>query len=89
MTEPKPPFEHPEKTYWLDDTRNVTKIIRVLAALCIGLFLADFFYHKHTHFEFENWIGFYGWYGFLAYCCIVLSAKGLRKLLKRPENYYD
>ena len=89
MTEHKPPFEHPEKTYWLDDMRNVNKIIWVLAAFCVGLFLADFFYHKHVHFAFENWIGFYGWYSFLACCFIVLSAKGLRKLLKRPENYYD
>ena len=78
-----------EKKYWLDEARNVDKIVWTLVAVCAVLFLADFFYHKHVHFAFENWIGFYGWYGFLAYCFIVLSAKALRRLLKRDEDYYD
>ena len=89
MTEHKPPFEHPEKTYWLDDMRNVDKIVYGLVTISVLLFLADFLYHKHVHFGFENWIGFYCWYSFLACCFIVLSAKVLRKLLKRQENYYD
>ena len=78
-----------EKKYWLDDPANVTKLVWLLGIVCVALFLADFFYHKHSHFRFENWIGFYAWYGFLAYCFIVLSAKGLRKLIKRDEDYYD
>ena len=78
-----------EKKYWLDDPGNVTKLTRLLVIVCAALLLADFFYHKHTHFAFENWFGFYAWYGFLAYCFIVLSAKGLRKLIKRDEDYYD
>lgn len=77
------------KSYWLDQPRNVNKIVWALAGACAVLFLADFFYHKHGHFDFENWIGFYGWYGFLAYCFIVLSAKALRKVLRRDEDYYD
>ena len=78
-----------ERARWLDDPRNVTRIVYVLYAACALLFIADFFYHKHVHFEFEEWIGFYGWFGFFSYMFIVLSAKQLRKLLYRDETYYD
>lgn len=78
-----------EKARWLDNPRNVTRIVYVLYAACALLFLADFFYHKHVKFDFESWIGFYGWFGFLSYMFIVLSAKALRKVLYRDESYYD
>lgn len=78
-----------QKKYWLDNPANVRLIIIALAIICALLFVSDFFYHKHGHFDFELWPGFYAWYGFASYCFIVLSAKQLRKLLKRDENYYD
>lgn len=66
-----------------------TLLFRLLLVLCGGLLLADFMYTKHGHFAFENAIGFFAGYGFFAYCFIVLSAKALRKLIKRNETYYD
>ena len=87
----KSPVNHnrTEKTYWLDQPSNVDKIVYALWAVCAFLILLDLVYHKHSHFGFENWFGFYAWYGFIAYCFIVLSAKALRRILKRDENYYD
>ena len=64
-------------------------IVYTLYVLCAALLLVDVFYHKHGHFAFEQWFGFYAFYGFLAYMFIVNSAKLLRKLVKRDENYYD
>jgi purine-cytosine permease-like protein len=78
-----------DKKYWLDQPRNVNKIVYTLYTTCAVLFLADFFYHKHAHFNFENWFGFYAWFGFVAYISIVMSAKLFRKIIKRKENYYD
>ena len=78
-----------ERRYWLDEPRNVTRLCRVLYLLCGLLFLADAFYDKHPHFEAESWFGFYGIFGFVACVGLVLAAKGLRRLLRRPENYYD
>lgn len=79
-----------ERTYWLDDSRNVTKIFYALVALCVVVLAADFgAYHKHGHFEFEQLPGFNAFFGFLAYLGLVLSATLLRKLLKRDEDYYD
>jgi len=75
------------KKYWLE--RNVTKLVYLLYAACAALLITDLFYHKHGHFDFEQWFGFYAWYGFIAYISIVMSAKLFRKLIKRKEDYYD
>jgi len=78
-----------EKKYWLDNPRNVDKIIWVICSLCALLMLLDFFYHKHIHFSFEGWFGFYGIFGFLGYVGFVLGAKKLRQVLMRKGDYYD
>ncbi len=78
-----------EKTYWLDDKRNVDKVWWTLIALCVLVFAGDFLYEKHPEFEIEYLFGFYGLYGFIACVFLVLTAKVLRRILKRPEDYYD
>jgi hypothetical protein len=74
---------------WLDDPRNVTRIVRGLVGLCAVLFLADLLYTKHPHFEVEEWFGFYAVYGFLGSVALVLTAKAMRPLLRRDEDYYE
>ena len=85
--------EAPEKTkerrYWLDEPRNVTKIVWALVVICVGLFFADAFYHKHGYVVLERLFGFYGIYGFIVCVGLVLIAKKLRSILMRPEDYYD
>lgn len=78
-----------EKTYWLDNPRNVTKIFWGLVVVCALLFAADAFYDKHVELEAETWFGFYGIFGFVACVALVLAAKELRKILMRGEDYYD
>ncbi len=77
-----------EKTYWLDNKRNHHRIFWVLVAVCAALFLADGVYHKHTEFYWEEWFGFYGLFGFCLSFLLVLTAKGMRKILMRDEDYY-
>ena len=84
-----------EKRYWLDDPKNVDKIVYGLYAVCALLLAVDLFdlfgvlYHKHTHYDFEHWFGFYGFYGLIGSVGLVLAAKLLRKVLMRDEDYYD
>lgn len=42
----------------------------------------------HAHYAFERWPGFYGLFGFASFVFIVFVAKGLRRLVMRPEDYY-
>ncbi len=78
-----------EKRYWLDDPRNVDKIVYALYAVCGLLLVIDPLIHKHGPFAIEHWFGFYGIYGFVACVALVLAAKELRRILMRSEDYYD
>ena len=73
----------------LDWSRNGDRVLIGLYVACGLLFLADFFYEKHSHFFFEDWFGFFAWFSFI--CCVaqILAAKAMRKWLKRDEDYYD
>ena len=77
------------RQYWLDDKRNVKKIIWALVIVCAGLFIADGFYHKHPYFAVEEWFGFYAIYGFVMCVGLVLAAKLMRVFLMRDEDYYE
>ncbi len=68
--------------------RVVSWLVRLLVILCAAFVLADFVIHRHAEFSFEAWPGFYALFGFASYCCIVLSAKSLRRFLRRDEDYY-
>lgn len=81
--------KHGEKRYWLDDSRNVDKIVWALYAVCGLLLVIDPLVHKHGPFAIEHWFGFYGIYGLVACIGLVLAAKELRRILMRPEDYYD
>ena len=90
MSEHDPRPRAPEdKRYWLDDSRNVDKIFYGLLVLCVAVVAADLLYHKHGHFDFETGLGFHAAFGFAAYVLLVSSAKLLRKLVKRDEDFYD
>jgi hypothetical protein len=92
MNEPKPQSEH---VYWLDQPGNVKKVIRIFFICCGVLALLDLIFlfhlqHKHVYFpKFENFPGFFCLYGFGACVLLVLAARQLRKLLMRPEDYYE
>jgi len=77
------------KKYWLDDSRNVRRLYHGLWAIGIGLALLDLVVHRHAEAGFDGLFGFYGVYGFVACVSLVLAAKVLRKLVMRPEDYYD
>jgi len=78
-----------EEDRWLDRPSSVNLIIKILVAACVLSVLADFFYHKHGDYFFQEWIAFDAIFGFAAYVGLVTTAKGLRRLLMRDEDYYD
>jgi hypothetical protein len=78
-----------QRKYWLDRSGNVTKLYRGVWAIGIALIAADLFMHKHEEFGFAGWLGFYALFGFVACVTLVLTAKALRRILKRPEDYYE
>jgi len=78
-----------EKTYFFDNPRNVSLLLRVFYVLCGILFAADFIVHRHTVHPWESFPGFYALYGFIACVLLVIIAKEIRKAVMRKEDYYD
>ena len=78
-----------DKERWLDRPGSVNLIIKVLMGACALSVLADFFYHKHGDYHFQEWIAFDAVFGFLVCVGLVAAAKRMRRLLMRSEDYYD
>lgn len=73
---------------WVDKPGNATRIVYGLGIFCVFLFLLDFTYDKHGHFAVEHVPGFYGIFGFIGFTGLIFAATALRKIVKRPEDYY-
>ncbi|NJO35116.1 MAG: hypothetical protein HC869_20415 [Rhodospirillales bacterium] len=78
-----------DKAYWLDEPRNVTRLVWCLSGVCGLLLAVDVLVPKHGPFPIEHVLGFYALFGFIACVALVLVAKALRRVLMRPEDYYD
>jgi len=81
-----PPF--PPPSHWLDDPRHVKLLWRGFLAVLAFTVLAELAVHLHPHFGIEGVFAFHAWFGFAACTAMIVLAKGLALLLKRPDNYY-
>lgn len=77
-----------QKQHLFDKPRNVSRLLTVLYIICALLFILDFILHRHVTHRWDEVIGFYAIFGFVACVALVLIAKQLRKILKRKEDYY-
>lgn len=78
------------KALFIDDPARVYRLFYVFAAFCVLLFIADFFYHRHSYMTQEAWPGFYAVFGFVAISIMVMIARFvLRPIVMRDEDYYE
>ena len=78
-----------EKKHMFDNPRNVKRLLFVFFIISAGLLFTDFIFHRHVSVEVERYFGFYALYGLIGSVFLVLSAKELRKILMRKEDFYD
>ena len=91
------PMKAPEEPpAWADSPSFVKRLIWAVFIVCGFLLVIDPFVPKHegyeykyTLFEVERWWGFYGIYGFVGCVFLVLAAKEMRRIIMKPENYYE
>lgn len=74
---------------WFERKENQNKLWYGLLAVCGVLTVSEFLYEHHPHFEIEKIPEFFEIFGFLAFVFIVFAGTALRKLIMRPEDYYD
>ena len=75
--------------HWLLRRSTIRLLWILFSALLTLLVLADFLIHPHGLFGIDGTFGFYSWYGLLTCVAMVLLAKALGVLLKKPDSYYD
>ena len=83
------PVPENEKIHWLLRRSTIRLLWILFAALLAMLVLADIFIHPHAKFGIDGTFGFYAWYGLLTCVAMVLLAKALGVVLKKPDTYYD
>ena len=81
---PTPPGPH----HWLAEPRNVRLLWRGFLGVLVLTVLAEFVVHLHPVFEIESVFGFFAGYGLLACVAMIVVAKALALILKRPDTYY-
>ena len=76
-----------EKKHIFDNLQNVKRILYIFFTIAAGLLLTDFFFHRHVSVEIEKFFGFYAFFGLIGSVFLVLSAKELRKIIKKTKHY--
>lgn len=81
--------EHlPESTIEKRAPAIVKTVIALGVAVLIWEVVYGFVAEKHVHFDVEALPAFYALVGFCSYVGLVTLAKGLRKIVARPEDFY-
>jgi len=75
--------------HWLDDPINMRLLWRVFLYGLAVVVAAELAVSTHPHFAIDAVFGFHAWFGFLACAALILAAKALGLLLKRPDTYYE
>lgn len=79
----------PPPTAWLSRPRTI-RLLWVVFAVVLGLtVLAQIFVPLYAHFGVDGWFAFNAVYGFASCVAMVLFAKLLGVILKRPDDYYE
>lgn len=75
--------------HWLMRPANIKKLWRIFIAILALTVAAEFFVEHEGHFGIDGVFGFNAWYGFLACAALILMAKLIGMVLKRPDTYYE
>lgn len=78
-----------EPASWFNDPAIVSRIFYLLVGISVILLLIDPLISRNGSFAVERFFGFYGIFGLLAGAVLVLLAILLRRIVMRPEDYYD
>lgn len=75
--------------HWLVRPSTIRALWIVFAGVLAATVLADLLVSHNAHFGIEGTFGFGAWFGFLSCVALVLFARGVGVLFKRPDSYYD
>lgn len=75
--------------HWLTRPETIRKLWRLFIAVLAAVVLAEVLVPREAHFDVDRLFSFYALFGFVACAVLIVVAKALGVLLKRPDTYYD
>ncbi len=75
--------------HWLVRPGTIRLLWGIFAVILAATVMADLFIEHHPFFGLDGTFGFGAWFGFLSCVALVVFAKALGAVLKRPDTYYD
>jgi hypothetical protein len=78
-----------EDDHWLVRPATIRRLWIISLAVLAGLVALDLVVKHMPHFGLDGTFGFSAWFGFAACVAMVLLAKAVGLVLKRPDTYYD
>jgi sterol desaturase/sphingolipid hydroxylase (fatty acid hydroxylase superfamily) len=81
--------EPQQQDHWLARPTTIKLLWKVFIVVLAMLVLAQAFIYVKGYFRVDGWFGFGAVFGFLSCLAMVLFAKALGYVLKRPEDYYE
>jgi len=78
-----------KQLHWLVRPATIRWLWRIFGVVLGLTVAAQWFIEPHGTFGVDGTFGFNAWFGFLACVAMVVVAKLLGYLVKRPESYYE
>lgn len=78
-----------QQKHWLVRPENIRLLWRLFIVILALTVVAELPIEGHPYFGIDGWFAFYAVFGFIACVGMILFAKALGLLLKRPDDYYD
>ena len=78
-----------EQGHWLTRPATIKKLWWIFSAVLALTVLAQLVWYVKGYFSVDGWFGFGAVYGFVCCLLMVLFAKALGVVLKRPNDYYS
>ena len=79
----------PEQDHWLARPATIRLLWAVFVVVLGALVALDLVVTHHPNFDLDSRFGFGAWFGFLSCVVLIVFAKALGAILKRPDTYYD
>jgi len=77
------------KDHWLARPATIRPLWIVFALVLAATVSMDLVIAHHPYFGIDGTFGFGAWFGFVSCVAMVVFAKALGTVLKRPDTYYD
>ena len=75
--------------HWLTRTSTIKRLWVIFVGILAATVLMDLVIAHHPYFGLDGSFGFGAWFGFASCVVMIVFAKVLGGVLKRPDTYYD